>query len=134
MPPNVNKQPKQHKNNFEIFSTPKPELTEEQTSIARSVKNKSWILSHMGHENLGRFGMLEGFGFALQCVDSDVLRCIFAFDDKPAILSLAMVKETIESVGGTLEIGDFTVLKEYVEPENPSESGPKNSPAGMEVA
>ena len=120
-------------NGFDIFSHPEPELTEEQITAARSVENKSWILARMGDKNLGRFEMVEGAGFALQNVGNETLRCIFSFDDEPAILFLAMVKETIESVGGALEIGDFTVLKEYIEPE-PEDSIVENPPTGMEVA
>jgi hypothetical protein len=121
---------KQNKSGFDIFSKPIPKLTEEQINSAESVENKSWILSHMGEDNLGRFGMIEDLGFALQNVGEGILRCILAYDDEPAIRNLALVKQTIESVGGTLEIGDFTVLKEYIEPEEIQE----DPTTGMEVA
>jgi len=133
----MNENNKEKMSGFDIFSHPVPELTEEQISSATSVENKSWILSCMGEKNLGRFEMVEGAGFALQNVGRETLRCIFSFDDGPAILFLAMVKETIESVGGALELGDFTVLREYIEPEpedSTEDSIVENPPAGMEVA
>ena len=132
----VNKKTTNKADEFDIFSEPVPELSDDDVKTARAVDSKVWILSYMGEENIGRFGMIDGLGFALQCVEPEVMRCIMCYDDTPAIKSLAMVKQTIESVGGRLEIGDFTVLKEYVEPEdNDSDDLKKEQvPVGMEVA
>ena len=129
-----NTQKKQSSNEFDIFSEPVPELNADEVKLANTIENKSWILSHMGEENIGRFGMIEGLGFALQCVAPEVLRCILCYKDTPAIKSLALVKETIESVGGRLEIGEFTVLKEYIEPQEAPEENELPAPSGMEVA
>tara|TARA_B100001115_G_C15819896_1_gene407539 strand:- start:651 stop:1094 length:444 start_codon:yes stop_codon:yes gene_type:complete len=132
----VNEETTTNTDEFDIFSEPVPELSDDDVKAARTVDSKAWILSYMGEENIGRFGMIDGLGFALQCVEPEVMRCILCYDDSPAIKSLAMVKQTIESVGGRLEIGDFTVLKEYVEPEeNDSDNLTKEEVSvGMEVA
>ncbi len=126
----------QQTGDFSIFSEPVPDISDEEVKLAKAVDSKVWILSYMGEENIGRFGMIEDLGFALQCVEPEVMRCIMCYDDSPAIKSLALVKQTIESVGGHLEIGDFTVLKGYKEPEEDNSDNLKKeqAPVGMEVA
>ena len=64
-----------------FFSEPVPALSEEDLKAARTVDSKVWILNHMGEENIGKFGMIDNLGFALQCVEPEVMRCIMCYDD-----------------------------------------------------
>ena len=69
------------KNGFDIFSRPIPELEDKDIEVAHDIESKAWVISHMGEENVGKFGVGMKLGFALQCIKPDVMRCIFCFDD-----------------------------------------------------
>ncbi len=121
-------------NEFEIFSHPVPELDLDDIKMANDIDNKAWIISHMGKDNVGKFGFGMEMGFALQCVKPDVLRCIFCFDDGPAIKNLSMVKLTVEALGGQLEIGDYTITREFEGHDDEDSVPSEPAPLGMEVA
>ena len=113
-----------------------PELTEQDRKLAESHDGKLWALELMEPAKCGSFGWVRGMGLALQNVGENTLRCICVYDDEPAILNLAMVNASIEAVGGNLEIGSFTILKELI-PDDIGNAVPNDeTPAqvGMEVA
>ena len=113
-----------------------PELSEKDRNLALSHDGKSWALGLMGPERYGSFGWIKGMGMALQNVGENTLRCICVFDDEPAIVNLAVVNASIEAVGGHLQIGEFTILKEWIPEEAATEKSEneKVPPSGMEVA
>ena len=113
-----------------------PELTKQDRKLAESHDGKLWALELMEPAKCGSFGWVKGMGLALQNVGENTLRCICVYDDEPAILNLAMVNASIEAVGGHLEVGDFTILKEWVpdEIDNQVPNDETSAQMGMEVA
>ena len=113
-----------------------PELTEEDRHLAESHDGKLWALDIMAPAKHGSFGWIKNMGLALQNVGENTLRCICVYDDEPAFLNLAMVNASIEAVGGNLEIGSFTILKEWIPDDIDNEVPNDETPpqVGMEVA
>ena len=72
---------------------------------------KAWLYGHLGEENYGQFGWLSEYGIGFQHVGQSRLRCISLYDDPPAIYNLAWLKFAIESLGGVVELGNFTILR-----------------------
>ena len=110
-----------------------PQLSSEDLKVAELHENKVWAINYLDPENVGKFSWIGGLGLALQNIGNNTLRCICIYDDPPAIVNLAIVNHTILSIGGILEYGDFTVLREWVQPE---EDGKETEVEllGMEVA
>ena len=72
---------------------------------------KSWIYGQLGENSYGQFGWMPEYGIGLQNIGEGRLKCISMFDDPPAIYNLAWLRFAVESVGGQLALGEFTVLR-----------------------
>ncbi len=110
-----------------------PELSSKDLRFAELHENKVWAINYLSPENVGEFSWIGGLGLALQNIGNNTLRCICIYDDPPAIVNLAIVNHTILSIGGILEYGDFTVLREWIQPEEDTKEIEVEL-LGMEVA
>ena len=72
---------------------------------------KSWVYRQIGEDSYGQFGWMSKYGFGLQNIGHGRLKCISMYDDPPAIYNLAWLKFAVESVGGSVELGDYTILR-----------------------
>ena len=113
-----------------------PELSDEDKELALSHDGKLFALDLLNPENLGFFSWMKGLGVALQNIGENKIRCICIYDDPPAYKHLALINESLKSVGGVLEYGEFTVRKKWdptkINHDIENEIEPK--PSGMEVA
>lgn len=95
---------------------------------------KAWLYGQLGEDNYGQFGWLSEYGIGFQHIGQSRLRCISLYDDPPAIYNLAWLKFAIESLGGIVELGDFTILRMPPKQRKQYESGffPKSNPSAQQ--
>ena len=110
-----------------------PELNQEDIEAAESVHCKSWVLGMLKSGRVGCFNWNEEMGLGLQITGEDSMRCFAAGNIQFALRSLAMLKQTCESVGVVFETEGYTLL---IQPDSeaPAEEAETTSPVGMEVA
>jgi len=109
-----------------------PDLSDEDKELALSHDGKLFALDLLNPDKLGYFSWFKGMGLALQNVGENKVRCICMYDDPPVYKNLALINESLKSVGGLLEYGDFTVRKQWIPEEFEEKITPE--PSGMEVA
>ena len=111
-----------------------PTLTESDTERSLSYHCKSWAFNFIDPSNLGKYIHLEDLGVSVQNVGDYRARCIWAIDHFESRIALAMLKNTFESINVTFELGEYTVVVPYIEPNEDAEAVEKQPEQfGMEV-
>ena len=117
-----------------------PELDSSQMHQAAEPSGIEYMKDFLRKEEVGRYHWFESFGFTLQNAGAGVLRCIHLVDHEAAVLSLSIMRQTIELAGGRLEVAPYTVIRpmaDEVEEGLEGKEGEEQEVAqavGMEVA
>lgn len=117
-----------------------PELDASQMHQAAEPSGIEYMKDFLRKEEVGRYHWFESFGFTLQNAGAGVLRCIHLVDHEAAVLSLSIMRQTIELAGGRLEVAPYTVIRpmaDEVEEGLEGKEGEEQEVAqavGMEVA
>ena len=117
-----------------------PELDASQMHQAAEPSGIEYMKDLLRKEEDGRYHWFESFGFTLQNAGAGVLRCIHLVDHEAAVLSLSIMRQTIELAGGRLEVAPYTVIRpmaDEVEEGLEGKEGEEQEVAqavGMEVA
>ena len=88
-----------------------PELDASQMHQAAEPSGIEYMKDFLRKEEVGRYHWFESFGFTLQNAGAGVLRCIHLVDHEAAVLSLSIMRQTIELAGGRLEVAPYTVIR-----------------------
>ena len=113
------------------------ELNASQLHQAAAPSDVEYMREFLSKEEVGRYHWFENLGFTLQNAGAGILRCIHIVDHEAAILSLSIVRQTIEFAGGRLELAPYTVIRPMADAvEGPQESEEQEvaQVVGMEVA
>jgi len=87
-----------------------PALTTREITIAHSKHNKTYVKKRYLSRPSGRIVLELDYGFIVQVLDSHTVRCIVAICRPRELALLAMVAETLHSLGCRMQIGAHTIL------------------------
>ena len=87
-----------------------PALTTQEIAKAHSKHNKTYVKKRYLSHPSGRIVFERDDGFIVQVLDHRTVRCIVAVCRPRELALLAMVAETLHSLGCRMQIGAHTVL------------------------
>jgi hypothetical protein len=87
-----------------------PSLTTREIAKAHSKHNKTYVKQRYLSHPSGKIVFERDFGFIVQVLDHRTVRCIVAVCRPRELAILAMVAETLHSLGCRMQIGSHTVL------------------------
>jgi hypothetical protein len=87
-----------------------PALTSREIAKAHSKHNKTYVKKRYLSRPSGEIVFERDYGFIVQVLDHRTVRCIVAVCRPRELALLAMVAETLHSLGCRMHIGPHTVL------------------------
>lgn len=87
-----------------------PALTTREITKAHSKHNKNYVKKRYLSKAPGRIVFERDYGFIVQVVDRRTIRCIVAVCRPRELALLAMIAETLHSLGCQMQIGAHTIL------------------------
>ena len=86
------------------------DLIEFDRTDSLSHSKRLWALDFVNPANLGSLKPMTEQGLLLQNSGDNSVRCIYAVDHFEVKILLAMLVSTFNSIGVTVELGDYTVI------------------------
>jgi len=93
-----------------------PKLTDYDTNVALSHENRTWAMNFSKLENIGKIQFMKGMGITIQNTGNYNVRCICVDDHFECRIGLALVKETLHSIGVNFDLENMVVMP-FTEPE-----------------
>ncbi len=87
-----------------------PALTSREIARAHSNRNKTYVKKRYLSHPSGKIVFERDYGFIVQVLDRRTVRCIVAVCRPRELALLAMVAETLHSLGCRMQIGAHTIL------------------------
>lgn len=87
-----------------------PALTTRELAKAHSKHNKTYVKKRYLSRPSGQIVFERDYGFIVQVLDHRTVRCIVAVCRPRELALLAMVAETLHSLGCRMQIGAHTIL------------------------
>ena len=87
-----------------------PDLIEFDRTDSLSHSKRLWALDFVNPANLGSLKPMTEQGLLLQNSGDNSVRCIYAVDHFEVKILLAMLVSTFNSIGVTVDLGDYTVI------------------------
>ncbi len=87
-----------------------PALTTREIAKAHSKHNKDFVKKRYLSKSPGRIVFERDYGFIVQVVDRRTIRCIVAVCRPRELALLAMISESLHSLGCRMQIGAHTIL------------------------
>ncbi len=106
MPPNSH--PNQTISSLDL--TLLPALTTKEITKAHSKHNKTYVKERYLSRPSGILVFERDYGFIVQVVDHRTVRCVVAVCRPRELALLAMIAETLHSLGCNMQIGPHTIL------------------------
>jgi len=87
-----------------------PALTTKEIEKAHSKHNKTYVKQRYLSRPSGQLVFERDYGFIVQVLDVRTVRCIVAVGRPRELALLAMIAETLHSLGCRMQIGAHTIL------------------------